>query len=59
MSEAETGAARARAAKYGRPSPVSEDEILDWDTPPIDSLCSSETIRVQVRDVQAEPMLDL
>ena len=42
-----------------RPPLVSEDEILDWDVPPIDASFPSDTIRVRVRDVEAEAMLDI
>jgi hypothetical protein len=41
-----------------RPSALHENEILDWDVPPIDAPFLSEKIRVRVRDADAEPMLD-
>ena len=46
-------------AETSRPSLVHEDEILDWDVPPIDASFPSDTIRVRVRDVEAEAMLDI
>jgi hypothetical protein len=46
------------AVEGNRPSELNVDEILDWDVPPIDAPFLSETIRVRVRDADAEPMLD-
>ena len=52
-------AARPTAVVESKLSAFHEDEILDWDVPPIDAPFLSEKIRVRVRDADAEPMLDV
>ena len=59
MSEA-TGAAKpAKTAENSRPSPVPEDEILDWEVASIDAPFPTDAIRVRIRDVEPEPMLSI
>ena len=57
MSETNLGAARAKTVSVI--SPLVEDEILDWDVPPIQISTPSDTIRVRLRDAEPEPILDL
>ena len=59
MSESSSAAAKARIPASDQPSPLYLDEILDWDVPSLDVPSPSDTIRVRVRDVPPEPMLDI
>ena len=56
---ASSAAAKARIPVSDQPSPLYEDDILDWDVPPLDASFPSDKIQVRVRDLQAEPMLDV
>ena len=58
MSESPGVTVRTKFSAMNNPSPVYRDEILDWDVPFIDAPCAATKIRVRIRDVAAEPMLD-
>ena len=58
MSKMQVATVRTQVTVNSKPSIVYNDEILDWDVPSIDAPASSTRIRVRIRDVQAEPMLE-
>ena len=48
----------AKITVTSMPSSAYDHEILDWDVPSINASAGSTRIRVRIRDVQPEPMLD-
>ena len=58
MSKLQLATVRTQLTVNSKPSSVYGDEILDWDVPSIDAPVASTRIRVRIRNVEAEPMLD-
>jgi len=46
--------AAAKRTRTQELSPFYEDELLDWDVPPVDTCRPLERLRVRVRDVEIE-----
>lgn len=52
MSNTNLGTATAKADEMIQLSPLYDDEVLDWDVPPVNVAWPTETIHMRVVDVE-------